>query len=124
MPKDKSMDKDRPYKYIESISTQLPKVPPDSIISQTLYQDERIKAVLFSFAPGQELSEHTASMSAILHILEGEGHLTLGKDQYNASPGTWVHMTPHLPHSLHAQTRVVMLLLLLKNDEDYQPPKK
>jgi quercetin dioxygenase-like cupin family protein len=70
--------------------------------------------VLFGFAQGEELSEHTASMPAILHFLKGEAQLTLGSDQQQATPGTWVHMPAGLRHSIHARTPVVMLLLLLK----------
>jgi hypothetical protein len=29
------------------------------ILSRTLHNDERVKAVIFGFAPGEELSEHT-----------------------------------------------------------------
>ena len=37
-------------------------VPPvDGILSRTLYNDERTKAVIFGFGAGQELSEHTSS---------------------------------------------------------------
>jgi quercetin dioxygenase-like cupin family protein len=37
--------------------------PPDKgILSRTLFNDEKVKAVIFGFAQGDELSEHTASM--------------------------------------------------------------
>jgi quercetin dioxygenase-like cupin family protein len=89
--------------------------PPDKgILSRTLYQDDRLKAVLFGFAQGEELSEHTASMPAVLHFLHGETSLTLGDDRVEAKPGTWVHMAKGLRHSIQAQTPAVMLLLLLK----------
>ena len=89
--------------------------PPDKgILSRTLYSDDRLKAVLFGFAQGEELSEHTASMPAVLHFLQGEARLTLADDTVEAKPGTWVHMARGLGHSIQAQTPVVMLLLLLK----------
>ena len=89
--------------------------PPDKgILSRTLYNDDRLKAVAFGFAQGEELSEHTASMPAVLHFLQGEATVTLGDDTLEARPGTWVHMAKGLPHSIHATTPVVMLLLLLK----------
>lgn len=103
------------YRFVMDLPGQLPDIPPDSIISQTLYSDEHLKAVLFGFASGQELSEHTASSPAIIYILRGEARLTLGGDSLEAREGTWVHMPARLPHSLIAQTQVVMLLLLLKN---------
>ena len=89
--------------------------PPDKgILSRTLFNDDRLKAVLFGFAQGEELSEHTASMPAVLHFLQGEAMLTLGEDTVEARPGTWVHMPKGMRHSIQAQTPVVMLLLLLK----------
>ena len=55
--------------------------PPDKgILSRTLFNDDRLKAVVFGFAQGEELSEHTASMPAVLHFLQGEAKLTLGDD--------------------------------------------
>jgi hypothetical protein len=37
--------------------------PPDKgILSRTLFSDDRLKVVIFGFAQGEELSEHTASM--------------------------------------------------------------
>src|SRR5262245_13488182 len=88
--------------------------PADGTLSRTLRQDEHIKVVLFSFSAGQELSEHAASMPAILHFLSGESEVTLGPDQMTAAAGTWIHMTAQLPHSIRTKTPVVMLLTLLK----------
>jgi quercetin dioxygenase-like cupin family protein len=89
--------------------------PPDKgILSRTPFSDDQLKAVLFGFAQGEDLSEHTASMPAVLHFLEGEARLTLGDDDVEAQPGTWVHMPKGLRDSIQAKTPVVMLLLLLK----------
>ncbi len=52
--------------------------PEQGILSRTLLNDDRIKVVAFGFAQGEELSEHTASMPAVLHFLQGEAKLTLG----------------------------------------------
>jgi quercetin dioxygenase-like cupin family protein len=89
--------------------------PPDKgILSRTLHGDDRLKAVLFGFAQGEELSEHTASMPAVLHFLQGGANLTLDDDTVEAGPGTWVHMPKGMRHSIQARSPVVMLLLLLK----------
>ncbi len=105
------------YTYAADLTQRLPDVPADSIISHTLYSGDDLKATLFGFAAGQELSEHTASQPAILHFVEGEADLTLGADTVSAQAGTWVHMPAHLAHSIRARTRVVMLLLLLKTGQ-------
>ena len=89
-------------------------LPDKGILSRTLHNDEKLKVVLFSFAQGEELSEHTASMPAVLHFLRGEAKLTLGGDVMEAVANTWIHMPSGLSHSIQAKTPVVMLLLLLK----------
>ncbi|MCS6843168.1 MAG: cupin domain-containing protein [Caldilineales bacterium] len=101
-----------PYLYIADLLAQLPEIPPDSIVSRTFYADDHWKAILFGFAAGQELSEHTSARPAVLHVLQGRARLTLGGEAFVAGPGAWVHMPPHLPHSVHAETPVVMLLYL------------
>jgi quercetin dioxygenase-like cupin family protein len=88
--------------------------PEKGILSRTLHGDDRLKAVLFGFAQGEELSEHTASTPAVLHFLRGEARLTLGDDVVETRPGTWVHMPGGMRHSIQAKTPLVLLLLLLK----------
>jgi quercetin dioxygenase-like cupin family protein len=105
---------DLPYKYLGNLIDEMTEIPGDSIVSKTIYQDDSLKAILFGFAEGQELSEHTASMPAVIQIISGECRLTLGSDVKEAQAGTWVHMEARLPHSLYAKSPVVMLLLLLK----------
>jgi quercetin dioxygenase-like cupin family protein len=104
------------YTYVPNLSNLVPEIPADSIVSRTYYTDDQVKAILFGFATGQELSEHTASQPAVLHFLEGEADLTLGDDAMEAQAGTWVHMPAQLPHSIVAKTPVTMLLLLLTNN--------
>ena len=103
------------YTFIENLSEQIPEIPADSIISRTVYSDDQIKTVLFGFAPGQELSEHTSAQAAVLYFVEGEARLTLGEAQMKARAGTWAHMAPRLAHRIYAETRLVMLLILLSS---------
>jgi len=102
------------YNFIEYLPDQLPEIPADSIVSRTVSDDDQAKVILFGFAAGQELSEHTASMPAQLYFVSGEASLTLGEDEFAAKAGTWVYMEPRLPHSIEAKTPLVMLLLMLK----------
>ncbi|UCF61188.1 MAG: cupin domain-containing protein [Anaerolineaceae bacterium] len=103
------------YNFISNMKDMIPEIPVDSIISRTVHDDEGVKVVLFGFAEGQELSEHTASQPAMLTFLDGDAQLTLGDDPYTAEPGTWVYLPPHLPHSVQATSTVVMMLVLLKD---------
>ncbi len=87
--------------------------PTDGTLSVTIHQTESVKVVLFAFAAGQELSEHTASMPAIMHQLSGQAHWRLGDTITEAGPGTWIHMPAHQPHTVTAKTPCVMLLTLI-----------
>src|SRR6188768_664005 len=105
-----------PYTLIRDLVHQM-ESPVDGTLSRTIHQDERLKAVLFHFSAGQELSEHTASTPAVMHFLEGDADVMLGADGLAASAGTWIHMPAQLPHSIRAKTHVVMLLLLMKQPQ-------
>src|SRR6185503_5891705 len=102
-----------PYTVVHDLAHQM-EPPVDGTLSRTIHQDERLKAVLFHFSAGQELSEHTASTPAVMHFLEGDADVTLGSDVVVANAGTWIHMQSQLSHSIRAKTNVVMLLLLMK----------
>lgn len=99
--------------FIENLEELMDTFPPDSILSRTIYQDQGIKTVLFGFQPGQELSEHTASVPAVLHFLKGRAEVILGTEGHTARPGSWIHLPANLPHSIHAQQETVMLLTLI-----------
>jgi quercetin dioxygenase-like cupin family protein len=101
------------YRYLADLHAELPDIPPDSIISRTLFSDGRVNATLFGFAAGQVLTEHTSTKRALLHVVSGEAQLTLGADTHEASAGAFVDMSANLPHSIAAKTNAVMLLLLI-----------
>ena len=90
-------------------------VPADGILSRAIYNDDDARVVLFSFATGQQLSDHTASMPVTLEIIEGEATITLGPDTLDGRPGTWIFLPANLSHSVVARTPVTMLLTLLKS---------
>jgi quercetin dioxygenase-like cupin family protein len=104
------------YTFIPDVNS-LDAIPADGILSRTLYSDDRLKVIFFGFAPGEELSEHTASMPAILQILSGRARLTLGGETHMAAPGAWAQMPARLPHSVVAEEPTVMLLTLIKQEE-------
>ena len=105
------------YTHVDDLLAQMPAIPADSIVSRTLHNDRRIRVILFGFAPGQELTEHTSSMAAVLHFLQGEARLTLGSKTIEAVPGTWAYMEPNLSHSIQARSSVMMMLTLIKESQ-------
>jgi quercetin dioxygenase-like cupin family protein len=101
------------YTHISDLAKEV-QPPEKGILSRTIFNDEKVKAVIFGFAQDEELSEHTASMPAIIHFLQGEATVGLGDEKHEVKAGTWVHMPTGQRHSIQAKTPVVMLLLLLK----------
>ena len=106
------------YAIIPNVEALVAAITPDSIVSRTVYQGGGLRIILFGFAPGQELSEHTSSKEAVLHFLSGEATVTLGKaaeggETTAAQAGTLIRMRPHLPHTVVAQTDTLMLLTMI-----------
>lgn len=104
-----------PYTFLADLNAEV-QIPVNGILSRTLYNDDRLKIIIFGFAEGQELSAHTAPMPAVIQILKGEARLTLGDQTLDASAGSLAHMPPRLEHALVAKTPVVMLLMMLKQN--------
>lgn len=88
-------------------------IPRDGTLSRVLYKDEQVRLVAFAFDAGQELTEHTAAVPAVIQVVRGRLSLTLGGDEVAAEPGAWIRMPAHLPHSVHALEPSVMLLTML-----------
>lgn len=86
---------------------------PRGIHSQTLYDGPDLRLIVFAFAPGEELSEHTAARPAVVHVLDGEGDAVVGGDPHALVPGTWFRMPARMPHSIRARTPLRLALYLL-----------
>ena len=105
------------YHFSPDLGEQIQEIEPDTIVSRSLYTDSQVKAILFGFAPGQELSEHTSTRRAMLYFVRGEAQITLGSDTMEAHAGAYVDMPPNLPHSILARSEVVMLLLMVQGPD-------
>jgi Uncharacterized conserved protein, contains double-stranded beta-helix domain len=86
----------------------------DGIVSKTIVDEPPVKALIMAFAPGQSLSEHTASMPASIHILQGHASVLLGDERYDAPAGTYIYMPANLRHAVDAIDNMVFLLHLHK----------
>ena len=89
-------------------------LPEKGILSRVLHKDVHANVTLFGFAAGEELSSHSAPTPAFLYFLEGEAEVQLGDDKVKAQPGSFVYMTPMLPHGIAARTAVRMFLVQMK----------
>ena len=88
-------------------------VPAAGIHSRTVHSGDGVRVVLFGFAAGEELSKHTASRPAAIHVLSGAFDITLAGERVDGTPGTWVHMAAGTPHALRAREPGRMLLTLM-----------
>jgi quercetin dioxygenase-like cupin family protein len=98
--------------FIADLLKEAP-IPERGILSQTLSDEHGVRLVVFSFAAGEELSEHTAARPAIVHILAGEAEVVAGGRSYTAAAGSWLRMDVGTAHAIRARTGMVMALYLL-----------
>lgn len=101
------------YTLIPKLVDLIEMIQADSIVSRTFYKDDALKAIVFAFDKGQELSEHTANQLAVIQILQGEASVTVGEDRHEMQTGSWLQMIPRLKHSVSAKTPLIMLLMLV-----------
>lgn len=102
-----------PYTFLANVDPGAT-VPASGILSRTIHNDDQNKVVQFTFAPGAELSAHTAPYPASIYIVRGEGTLQLGADIHEAGPGAFAMMPGKLEHAIRARTELVMLLIMNK----------
>lgn len=89
------------------------KFTPNGIVSRTLFRADRQRVVLFGFAEGQELTEHTTTAHALVQVLTGRSEWTLNGTSRTLVAGDLLYMPPHLPHAVRAVEAFSMLLTLL-----------
>jgi quercetin dioxygenase-like cupin family protein len=85
---------------------------PNGIVSRTLLRTPNSRTVLFGFAAGQELTEHTSTQHALIQILSGECEFSLDGRPQILKAGDLLYMPPHLPHAVKATQQFSMLLTL------------
>lgn len=87
---------------------------PNGIVSRTLMRTANSRVVLFGFAEGQELTEHTATQSATVQVLSGECDFSVAGKHYALKAGDFLFMPANLPHAVRATKQFAMLLTLMK----------
>jgi len=100
------------YTFIGDLLAEA-EIPKRGIHSQTLSDEAGVELVLFAMAAGERLSEHTSARPAIVHVLKGEGDLTVATDTYPLTAGSWLRMAVRTPHAIVARTPLVFALYLL-----------
>lgn len=89
-------------------------IADQGIVSKAIVENEHHKIIHFTLAAGQELSEHTASVPAAIHVLQGSGTVSLGGDEHEARPGMLYYMPAELKHAVVAREDLVFLLTMFR----------
>jgi quercetin dioxygenase-like cupin family protein len=97
------------------------KFAANGIVSRTLLRSTNLRVVLFGFAEGQELTEHTSTQRAVVQILSGECEFSLAGKPHVAKAGDLIYMPPNLPHAVKATTQCSFLLTLSKPEAPAVP---
>ena len=84
------------------------------VVSRTLSQNDALSLTLFAFDRGEGLGTHSAPGDAMVHILDGRAAITIGEKTVTVNAGEVVVMPSDVPHSLKADERFKMLLVLVK----------
>lgn len=87
-------------------------IPENGTLSRVMFSGDGLRVVLFAFDEGQELTDHTASVPAVIQVVMGRLALTLGGDTVEIGADSWVHMDAHLPHAVVALEPSVLILTL------------
>ncbi|MGN6644657.1 MAG: cupin domain-containing protein [Verrucomicrobiota bacterium] len=98
------------------------KFAANGIVSRTLLRTDTTRVVLFGFAEGQELTEHTSTQQAVIQILSGECEFSLDGKPHLAKAGDLIYMPPNLRHAVKATRPFSMLLTLTKAPEKVAVP--
>jgi len=98
---------------IKQLADELP-IAESGKQSVVLTDNVKTKVILFSFAAGGGLAEHVAPFDATIQIISGTARLTVAAESVEGKQGTWIQMAAKTPHSIKAETPVVMILTLVK----------
>ena len=87
----------------------------DSVVSRTIIDKPAGTVTLFAFDQNQSLSEHTAPYDALVQILEGTATITISAKPITLKQGEATIMPANNPHALTAQTKLKMLLTMIRS---------
>jgi quercetin dioxygenase-like cupin family protein len=85
-----------------------------SVVSRTLIDKKVGTLTLFAFDAGQGLSEHTAPYDATIQVIDGEAEVIIEGKSHAVAAGQLIIMPANRPHSVRANLRFKMLLIMIR----------
>jgi len=86
------------------------------IVSRALHDRAGVRVTLFSFAAGQQLTEHATPARALVQVLGGACVFTLAGERTPLRTGDLLHLPPGLPHAVEATEPFSMLLFTIREN--------
>ena len=86
----------------------------DSIVSKTILDKDAGSITLFAFDKGQKLSEHTSPYDAVVQVLDGKAQITIDGNNKDVLSGEIIIMPANIPHSVTANEKFKMLLIMIR----------
>ena len=90
-------------------------IPENGTLSRVVFNADGLRVVLFAFDTGEQLTDHAATVPAVVQVIKGRLEMTLGDQTVEIDPGSWVHMDAHLVHALVALEPSVVILTLQRS---------
>ncbi|RJQ31685.1 MAG: cupin domain-containing protein [Actinobacteria bacterium] len=87
----------------------------NAVVSSTIIKNTAGTVTAFAFDEGEGLSEHTAPFDAMVLIIDGEADITIDGKTHHVEAGQMIIMPANKPHSLKANKRFKMLLIMIKS---------
>src|SRR5688572_16100056 len=88
-------------------------ISPAGIVSRTIVQTPEMRAVLFAFDAGQELTSHTSRRRALVQVLSGACDFFFSGAWHRLGSGALLHLPPGHPHAVRAGAGPFTMLLTL-----------
>jgi quercetin dioxygenase-like cupin family protein len=85
-----------------------------SVVSRTVIDKSAGTVTVFAFDSEQGLSEHIAPFDALVQIIDGTADITIAGSVHTVREGEMIIMPANKPHSLKANTRFKMILIMIR----------
>jgi quercetin dioxygenase-like cupin family protein len=87
------------------------------IVSRALHDQGGVRVSLFTYAAGQQITEHATPARALVQILSGACEFSLAGKKTPLRAGDLLHMPPGLPHAVLATEAFSMLLVTIRETQ-------
>ena len=87
---------------------------PNATVSKVIASEAHLRLVLFAFDAGEELTEHTASVPAVLQTVEGSVAVGASGEDHTLAVGDWLALEASEPHSVVADGQAKLLLTMFR----------